>query len=281
MTWTRSALCRATLAAVLFATSARADAPAPVYPAAAPQAEAVQPSDPGYASWQGRRLANAKKKVLELLRFPFVHRGGGWGCDCPYEFLAADGDSGGNGGGTAVKVEYEAGLVAPLPTNDDEHRAFRAIAEGWFTGQNVTETFDEHKKTLYGLHIVRWRYIRDRGPDDQSPDSSPDTLARVLRRGPDAHRVPPRPDARGWIVLTADFEASEKKNPARATAEQAKLVKAGFTEAAVLDSEQTQRFLTGYYLVVAGRFATKDAAETLLQAVRKAGYKSATVRQAW
>jgi hypothetical protein len=212
-------------------------------------------------AWVKARVKNAKKGEREIVRIPLVRRTTGWGCVCPWHYL---GTSTGSYGGKSWLTP----TTAPGVTLPEKGNGWVQVAEGYFTGASTKE--DNSKDcggckdwvyTLYTFHVERAR---------PAPKETTDLKVHVLLSGNEAsEKVAPLADGKPWMVIVSSVARDAKGAAAQAAAQRDKLVKAGFANAAVIDSRAATQLACCYHVVVADRFKTQAEAAALAKDVKK------------
>jgi hypothetical protein len=213
-------------------------------------------------AWVQARVKAAKKGEREIVRVPIVQRSQGWGCRCPDNFPGSSPNS--YGGKSWLTLTTGPGVTLPAPTRN----GWVQVAEGYFTGTTDKEDYSKECNgckewiyTLYKLHVERAR---------PAPKEADGLKVHVLLTGKEAsEKVAPLADGKPWLVIVASVARDAKTAAAQAEAQRAKLVKAGFAGAAVIDSRAVSQLACCYHVVVAGRFATQAEATALAKDVKK------------
>lgn len=202
------------------------------------------------AAWIKQRVANAKAGKREIVRLPLVHRSMGWGCDCPDFYVGTSPDSNSS----------EEAWVFPSPAANVTLPEFGnvVVAEGYFTGKVSLEEHDRggssDQENRYSLSD--FRVLRTRPASGEKDDA-----VYILLDGAEALKeLPPRNDGKPWLVVAASLPLTEKASPAKAEELKAKLVAAGFP-AEAFDGRKAPLLNCCYYVVAAGRYATKPEAD--------------------
>jgi hypothetical protein len=218
-------------------------------------------------AWVQARVKAAKKGEREIVRIPIVQRTQGWGCRCPENFLGTS--VGSYGGKSWLALAPGAGVTLPPAKRE----GWVQIAEGYFTG--ATEKLDYSKEcggckdwiyTLYKFQVERAR------PAPKEPEKLKVQL--VLAGKEAAEKVAPLADGKPWMVIVASVVRDGGKSVVAANNQRDKLVKAGFTNAAVLDSRSASQLACCYHVVVADRFKTQAEATALQKDVKKKKFQA-------
>lgn len=206
-------------------------------------------------AWLEQRVAAGKAGKREIVRVPFVHRSMGWGCDCPDFFVGTSPDT--------VSSEKAWVFASPAAGVELPEAGKVAVAEGYFTGATYLEEHDrggasdaENSYSLWTFRILRTRPHRGEADD----------FVYVVLAGPEAQKdVPAFSDDKPWMAIAASLPLADKGSAAKAEALRAQLAATGFP-AEAFDGRKAPLLFCCYYVVVAGRYATKGEADAAAKA---------------
>jgi hypothetical protein len=227
-------------------------------------------------AWIKERISAAAAGKRELVRFPFTHHGE-WGCMCPNDYMGTQDMS--YPGTPYVKLLVSPGMDDPRSEKERAKDAgYTVIVEGMFTGrvlheENEVAEGETEKYLRYEFQGLRWRPAHQDSPGDEK--------ASIVLAGKDAEiKIPPLTDGKPFLVVVDSLALADKQNEAKALALRDKLRAAGYAGAEVIDSRAAPRLFCCYHVVVAGRYATRDAALAVAKELKKKKY-DAGVRQGW
>ena len=220
------------------------------------------------------RIKAARQGQPELVRIPVVYRSMGWGCECPDNFI---GTSTGTKEGPWIKIVGPVGL----PYRYEQRLGTSAVAEGVFTGKQVTEDLrggpDGPKDYIYKLWEFKPRLMR-RLRDGRDADAR---LHVLLDGAQNARKVAPLTGDKKWLVIINSLPLADKRSARRAETIKQKLIAKGFAGAEVFDSRAASKLFCCYRVVVAGRFASKKEARAAAKLARRARFRGVYVKQGW
>jgi hypothetical protein len=218
-------------------------------------------------AWVQARVKAAKKGEREIVRIPIVQRSQGWGCQCPDNFLGTN--VGSYGGKSWLALATGPGVTLPAANR----LGWVQIAEGYFTG--ATEKLDYSKDcggckdwiyTLYKFQVERAR---------PAPKETANLKVQIVLAGKEAsEKVAPLADGKPWMVIVSSVVRDGGKSAVAANLQRDKLVKAGFANAAVIDSRSASQLACCYHVVIADRFKTQAEATALQKDVKKKKFQA-------
>jgi hypothetical protein len=222
--------------------------------------------------WLDRRLAAARAGRREIVRIGYSV-GAFYACSCPTDYLCYQ--------KYPVVFDYDARLHAddlwrgmvPDPSHPAETSGRTGTVEGWIEKDQKSEWYGEggERKLWKQVVFVPWHASAD-------TSSGGATVVAVL--DDDELFVPRLHDDRPWLAVVATLGYEQPHVDDEAAAVRARAVAAGFPDAEVIDSRQTDALLCCSRVVVAGRFPSKADADRAVATASRKGLKG-YVRKAW
>jgi hypothetical protein len=228
--------------------------------------------------WIDKHLAAARKGPHEILRVRYSV-GMFWGCTCPMNYLCMSSveplATVFSSNARFATTDLWRGRV-PDPMRPAETGGQVGIVEGWLEPNRLEEWYGEggEHKLWKQLAFNVW-HARAATSDSEGEEA---TVVATL--DDDELFVPRLHDERPWLVIVATLPYSQPHVDDDAKAVQGRAVAAGFADAEVIDTRQTDELFCCSRVVLAGRFATKKEADGVLGRAKRGGL-SAYVKKGW
>jgi hypothetical protein len=230
--------------------------------------------------WLDQRLAAARNRPHEIVRLPYSV-GMFWGCTCPMDYLCVSSVEPFatifTSEARVASVDLRRGVV-PDPMRPVETGTQVGVVEGWLEPDRQKEWMGEggEHKLWSELVFTVW-HARAFASDAEGSSQDASVVAEL---DDDELSVPRLHDERRWLAIVATLPYQQPRVDDEAKALQARAIAAGFADAEVIDTRQTDELFCCSRVVLAGRYAGKKEADAVIGRAKRAGL-AAYVRKGW